>query len=971
MSPIARAWVSNFVERQQANSLCNASNVSVPARLSMKSRLRCLHVSILTQAFVVLLCWTSLCCPLAAQTDANTPASAPQHPPNLYDPVADPKAEVVEGHARFTVLTPQLIRMEWAADGKFEGHASFVFLNRRLPVPEFTTTRSGSALTLKTTALELRYAPQEGADGKFTADDLAVTLTLNGQPVTWHPGMPDTGNLQGTTRTLDGALGSKTKEPIGPGLISRDGWVVVDDSDRPLFDSTDFRFLQGEDSPWPWVMLRPSGERQDWYFFGYGHDYKQALADFIKVAGPIPLPPRFAFGAWWSRYWAYADQELDELVRGFRENDTPLDVLVIDMEWHKTFGQGWFSPEKDQSGHTKGWTGYSWNRLLFPYPEPFLQNLHKEGLKVTLNLHPASGVQPWEDAYPAMAHAMGIDPATQKYVPFDITNKKFATNYLDILHHPLEKQGVDFWWLDWQQEPNTQTPGVSPTWWLNYVHFTDQAREGKRPLLFHRWGGLGNHRYEIGFSGDTISVWESLAFQPWFTATAANVGYAYWSHDIGGHMPGVVDPELYTRWIQFGIFSPILRTHTTKNPDAERRIWAYSEPYSGLMRDLYHQRYAMLPYIYTEARRTYDTGVAFLHPLYYEWPEAQEAYSNKNEYMFGEEMMVDPVVAPGDKITGLVEQSVWIPPGEWIEAETGKHFQGPGTVKRRFSIRQVPVYVRAGAIIPMAPPMLYSSQKPLDPLLIKVFPLAEGQSSQYTLYQDLGDTREYQQGQAAWTTIAAKDTAGELTVNITPAQGEYPGMLSSRSYQLLLPGDWPPDSVTVNGKTVTYSTEASSTGWRFEGNTLATVITLPEFPVTEKVTVEVRRRSDLVARRAELDDFAGTMTRLREAYNTLNQLFPLGWSPDELVDAMQTGDRLSYDPQLAAEQIPRLNAMMPRVAASIDQLQQHVTEQQSQALAKRLNQEFKQKGAKEAVANYKDKFARAKAAVADVAAARQ
>ena len=129
---------------------------------------------------------------------------------------------------------------------------------------------------------------------------------------------------------------------------------------------------------------------------------------------------------------------------------------------------------------------------------------------------------------------MGIDPATKKYVPFDIANKKFATNYMDLLHHPLEKQGIDFWWLDWQQKMTTSLPGVSPTWWLNYVHFTDQEREGKRPLLFHRWGGLGNHRYQIGFSGDTVSVWDSLAFQPWFTATAANVGYAYWSHDIGG-----------------------------------------------------------------------------------------------------------------------------------------------------------------------------------------------------------------------------------------------------------------------------------------------------------------------------------------------------------------------------------------------------------------------------------------------------
>jgi alpha-glucosidase len=592
--------------------------------------------------------------------------------PGRYNPVADPKAVVTVDQARFTILTPQLIRMEWAADGKFEDHASLVFLNRKLPVPKFGTDRGNlGAVNIHTDALDLSYR----GHGKFTAANLTITFALNGKQVTWHPGMPDTGNLMGTTRTLDGALGAKTKEPIEPGLISRDGWALVDDSARPLFDSADFSFVNGENSSWPWVLQRPAGDRQDWYFFGYGHDYKQVLGDYILIAGRIPLPPRFAFGAWWSRYWAYTDQELDDLVRGFRQNDVPLDVLVIDMDWHPTFGpSGAGKHPLDQSGHTMGWSGYSWNKLLFPDPEQFLKRIHEEGLKATLNLHPASGVQPWEDAYPEMARTMGIDPATKQYVPFDITNKKFATNYLNLLHHPLEKQGIDFWWLDWQQEANTKMPGINPTWWLNYVHFTDQAREGKRPLLFHRWGGLGNHRYQIGFSGDTISVWESLAFQPWFTATAANVGYAYWSHDIGGHMPGVVEPELYTRWLQFGAFSPILRTHTTKNPDAERRIWAYPEPYSDIMRGIYHLRYALLPYVYTEARRTYDTGVAFLHPLYYDWPEADEAYSNKNEYVFGADMLVSPVVAPGDKITGLAAESVWLPPGDWIEWQTGARF---------------------------------------------------------------------------------------------------------------------------------------------------------------------------------------------------------------------------------------------------------------------------------------------------------
>ena len=777
--------------------------------------------------------------------------------PAANDPVADPKAVVTVGHARFTVLTPQLIRMEWSADGKFEDHASFVFINRRLPVPKYSV--DGCKLTIKTSALSLTYSPEPNcptlsplSTGEFTPSTLSITLTVDGKQVVWHPGDADTGNLQGTTRTLDTARGSKTEEPIGQGLVSRDGWVLVDDSTRPLFDSADFRFLQGEKSEWPWVMERPANEKpgayNDWYFFGYGHDYKQALGDFVRVAGRIPLPPRFAFGVWWSRYWAYTDEQFDELVRDFRENDTPLDVMVIDMDWHMSDEQLRAMGAVDQSGQMLGWTGYTWNKVLFPDPDAFLKKLHEDGLKATMNLHPASGIEPWEQAYPAMARAMGIDPATKKFIPFDPTDKKWATNYLNLVLHPLEKQGVDFWWLDWQQQSTTDLPGVNPTWWLNYVHFTDQQREGKRPLLFHRWGGLGNHRYEIGFSGDTISVWDSLAFQPWFTATAANVGYAYWSHDIGGHMPGAVDPELYTRWIQFGIFSPILRTHTTKNPDSERRIWAYPEPYSEVMRSAYQLREAMQPYLYTEARRTYDTGVAFFRPLYYDWPEEDAAYTSKNEYLFGDQMIVSPVTAPADKISGLTTEQVWLPKGEWIERPTGKHFAGPTTVERSFTIDQIPVYVRAGAIVPMQPAMLHTGEKPVDPLIVNVWPLKPGQSSSYSVYEDSGVSVEYQKGVFARTPIKATENGDTLRVEIGPVEGSFPGMLKTRGYEVRLPADWPPVSVTVNGKIVSFVEPGEPGGWTFEGNTLTTVIPVPSVSVSTKVVVEVKRASGRVAR---------------------------------------------------------------------------------------------------------------------------
>ena len=803
--------------------------------------------------------------------------------------------------------------MEWSADGKFEDHASMVFINRKLPVPKFRVQRadlkSVHVLEIKTDALTLtyRYSDTESVEkSKFGPDNLNVGMSFGSQTATWKPGQADTANLQGTTRTLDGALGDKTREPIEPGLVSRAGWTLVDDSARPLFDSTDFRFLNGENSPWPWAMARPAneapGKYTDWYFFGYGHDYKQALGDFVRVAGRIPLPPRFAFGVWWSRYWAYSDQELDDLVKGFRENDTPLDVLVIDMDWHLNKEQLQEQGDVDKSGYELGWTGYSWNKVLFPDPDAFLKHLHEEGLKTTMNLHPAAGIQPWEAAYPAMARAMGIDPATKKYIPFDPTDKKWATNYLDLVLHPLEKQGVDFWWLDWQQQPlMSKVPGVTNTWWLNYLHFTDQQREGKRPLLFHRWGGLGNHRYQIGFSGDTVSVWDSLAFQPWFTATAANVGYAYWSHDIGGHMPGAVDPELYTRWVQFGAFSPILRTHTTKNPDSERRIWAYPEPYASVMRSAFQLREAMQPYLYTEARRTYDTGVAFLRPLYYDWPEDDAAYSNKNEYLFGDQIIVSPVTAPADRIMGLATEQVYLPKGDWIEWPTGKHFAGPVTAERSFTIAQIPAYVKAGAIVPMQPPMLHTGEKLVDPLIVNVWPLAPGESSSYSVYEDSGVSVAYQKGVFARTPIEAAQTGDTLRVEIGPLEtgpgGSYPGMLKTRGYELRLPADWPPVSVTVNGNPVAFAKPGEQGGWNFEGNTLTTVIPVPAKSTAAEVVVEVRRATGLTAHREKIDGFAGKMTLVRGAYDAMQQTGPVAGPSLALVDAMQCGDRLSYFPE--------------------------------------------------------------------------
>ncbi|HLX12376.1 MAG TPA: TIM-barrel domain-containing protein [Bacteroidota bacterium] len=823
------------------------------------------------------------------------------------NPIADPKAIVTVDGARFTVLTPQMIRMEWSADGTFEDHASLVFINRNLSVPKFSAYAESGWQIIETDDLLLKY---KKSSGKFTKKNLSIEFTLNGEKRTWNPGMKDTANLKGTTRTLDGVDGTTD---IEPGLLSRDGWVIVDDSERPLFDTTD----------WQWVMPRPAGDRQDWYFFGYGHEYKKALFDFTQVSGKIPMPPRFAFGLWWSRYWAYTDDELKQLVGEFEQHQVPLDVLVVDMDWHQTFNLRWDKQPKDQAGLPLGWTGYTWDKYYFPDPDGFLAWCHAHGLEVPLNLHPASGIQPHELHYPEMAQAMGIDPTTKKYVPFDIVDKKFATNYMNLIIQPLEKQGVNFWWLDWQQWGTTKIKGVTPTWWLNYVFFTDMERRGaERPILFHRWGGLGNHRYEIGFSGDVTSSWESLAFQTYFTPTAANVGYGYWSHDIGGHIPGTVGAEMYTRWIQSGIFSPVIRTHTTKNAAAERRIWAYPEPYASAMRNAILLRYSLIPYIYSAARESYDTGVSLCRPMYYDYPESPEAYAVMSpggaQYMFGDNMLVAPVASARTVDSAFAPKKIWLPEGTWIEWSTGKRFHGPATIERNFTLEEIPVYVKAGSLIPMQPQMNNTHEKPVDPLILTIFP---GDSGSCRVYEDAGNSQGYKNDEFARTSVHQLTKNGTTTITISPVEGKYPGMIDHRSYQIRLPGSLPPQKITVNNSSdLKYSASDSLPGWRYIGDSLTTVITLPKYSVHDEVRVVVERQQFNANDESLTDGFTGALTRLCGAMQVLDGQWPKEWAPDTLMHAEQTGNRIEINPSSALKELQDFHASLPEILRTVRSL---------------------------------------------------
>jgi len=743
-----------------------------------------------------------------------------------YNPVANTGATVVEGNVRFTVLTPRVIRMEWSANGKFNDFASLTFVNRYLSVPRYSKSISNGELEITTEALKLKYKLNSGM---FSDKNVSINFVMNNQIKTWMPGLSNNGNLFGTTRTLDQCNGAPAE--LEKGLISRDGWMLFDDSERPLFDN----------SEWPWVMARPDNKQQDLYVFTYGKNYKQALKDYTDIAGKVAMPPRFAFGAWWSRFREYTDTEFRELVGEFESHDVPLDVFVIDIDWHYRSLPGFYKNgqlQTDQAGEGYGWTGYTWDKNYFADPDKFLKWTNEKNLKTCLNLHPASGIQPFEERYPQMAKAMGIDPATKKYVPFDITDKKFATNYMNEILRPLENSGVDFWWLDWQQWGNTKIPGVNPTFYLNYVHYSDMERQNKvRPLIFHRWGGLGNHRYQIGFSGDTHNTWKSLEYQPYFTSTAANVGFGYWSHDIGGHFGHPDSPEMYTRWIQWGIFSPIFRTHCTEAASLERRIWAYPLDYFKVMHEAYLLRYSMIPYLYNEAHNTYETGVSIVHPLYYDYPDNEIAYNCPNQYMFGRDMMVAPVLRPIGKDSLFVMQKLWLPEGKWFEWSTGTMLEGGKSIEMPFTIDDIPVFVKEGAIIPMQSKASRVDDKPINPVILTIFPGKKGSTK---LYEDEGNNNNFKSGAFSNTPISFENKSGVYDITISAVEGTFPGMLKARGYELRFPCSFAPTEVLVNGRSVVYKESAESGSWNYNGENFETRVYVSESATDKPVSINLK-----------------------------------------------------------------------------------------------------------------------------------
>ncbi|WP_244180982.1 TIM-barrel domain-containing protein [Amycolatopsis pretoriensis] len=634
-----------------------------------------------------------------------------------------------------------------------------------------------------------------GDSGNVNIDSLAVTSPGVAYPAAETSlrstayGAGPKSVLGGWDRSLDNPEAVPTKQ--NPGLLDRDGWYLLDDTRTALLNAD--RTIVGRPS-------HGTHPYQDGYFFGYGRDFKRGLTDLNTLIGPTVLLPRSAYGVWYSRYFGYSDDYYrSTLLPKFRSTGTPIDWLVVDTDWK--------SPSQ--------WNGWNWNTALFPDPQGFMNWTKQQGLDVALNVHTSIASDDPKFAA-ANATAGGLISDGGGNYTWDWSNPAHLRSYFD-LHRPFDQQGVRTWWLDYCTSCGGATasaPGVAPDNFINQAYADHAAAQGFRGFSFGRIGGAeqgGIHsNYPVGpwserrntlqFTGDTPASWDMLAFEARFTPDEAAAGLSNVSHDIGSYHGGHLPDELYARWVQLGTFQPVDRLHSDHG---DRLPWDYPGAAGDSAEKFLRLREALVPYTYTLAQQASTTGVPITRPLYLNYPDQEAAYTNSQEYLYGDNVLVAPITSSGGSV------SAWIPPGKWTDYFTGTVYVGPSTATITKPLSEMPVLVKAGGILPTRTNYVDNAAAPLDRLTVDV---TAGANGKFSLYEDRGERT----GPSTVTGIGWQDATRTLTVDAAP------GAAPRRVYTLRVADVAAPTAVSLDGLRL------PATAWSYDGKSRTiTVTTLP------------------------------------------------------------------------------------------------------------------------------------------------
>ena len=551
------------------------------------------------------------------------------------------------------------------------------------------------------------------------------------------------------------------------------------------------------------------GECMDYYFM-YGGNADGVIAQIRDLTGQAPMYPLWTFGFWQSRERYKSQQETMEVVDKYRELGIPLDGIIQDWQY-------W--------GPNSNWNSMNFDNPEFPDPQKMIDHVKKKNAKIMISIWASFGpdTNPYKDLEKINAlFNFKTWPADGGVKAYDAYNEKARDIYWEHLNKGLFSKGIDAWWTDSTepdhldvQERDFDIPTAMGTYRSVVNAFPLMSNKGvyehqravtsdKRVYLLTRCAFAGQQRYAANtWSGDVMCNWETFRKQIPTGLNFSLSGIPYWNTDIGGffnwpYHGGAENKayhELYTRWFQYGTFLPMQRSHGSGVKKeiynlGKKGDWVYDseEKYINL-------RYALLPYLYSTGWQVTDNAGSFLRALFMDFNEDKKVHTISNQYMFGKAFLVTPVTRnmyvfsdkeqwkdPYEDFSKTGTQDVYLPKGtKWFDFWTGEMLNGGQMVTKEVPIDIIPLYVRAGSIVPFGPKVQYSTEKKWNNLEIRIYPGADGE---FVLYEDENDNYNYEKG--AYSIIKFTWDDAKRTLNIADREGTFPGMLKSRKFNIVV-----------------------------------------------------------------------------------------------------------------------------------------------------------------------------------------
>lgn len=596
---------------------------------------------------------------------------------------------------RITVLSDILIRFEYNQNGNFLDELTEFVRNRKFDLPKLKVQQDERLLAVESSYFRLEYIKDKPFyANKFTPEQ-NLKVILKDSDKYWYFGHAEARNFKTVGYSLD------NKELIRPdekGLYSTDGFVSIDDSNT-LILKDDLFFKRSEKSI-------------DTYLFMYKRDFGLVLRDYFNLTGKPNLIPRYMFGNIWNKDAYYTDQNIKDLINKFNKYGIPINFILLGNEWHAKYDTTY---------------GLSWNKDIFIDYDKFIDYLRMKNIYLGVTINPIE-ISSKEENFNEF-----INNAKQEYkdkVILNVFNKESVDAYLNVFLSTLIGKGINSFLIDYNNVKDLYTLRT-----LNYYHAKYFKEKRLKNSILSRNGLINSHLTNVIYTGKTYVSWKVLSALPEYNSSACNMGLSYISNDIGGFYGGIEDDELFRRYVQFGTFSPIMRLSSAGSHYYKREPWSWDMHTLNIVKEYLVLRSKLIPYLYTEAQMYSETGLPFIQPIYYSYPEIYDEPDYKNEYYFGKSLFVCPITKQKDVIMNRTIQGLFLPKGVWYDFITGIKFVGDKRYISFYKDEDYPVFATQGSIIPLAminEENINSSNNP-DGLEIHIFP---GKSNTYTIYED-------------------------------------------------------------------------------------------------------------------------------------------------------------------------------------------------------------------------------------------